>query len=304
MSDAGGRARGGLWYGLAAYGLWGVMPLYFRAVADISPTELLAHRIVWSAAFLAVVVSVARQWPALAAALRRRRTRGLLAVSTALIGANWYLFIYGVASGRVVETSLGYFINPLVNVVLGVAVFGERLRPAQAAAVALATAGVAYLIVAQGEPPWLGLTLAVSFALYALVRKVAPVEALAGLTAETLLLLPAAAAALGAWLWLGTAGFAQHGPVIDLLLLSSGLVTAVPLLFFNVAARRLPLATLGLLQYLTPTMQFLMAVLLFGEGFGPARQVSFALIWAGLALVTAEAAWRRGRQAAQAAAAR
>jgi chloramphenicol-sensitive protein RarD len=296
VSDRRGEKHGGLMYGLAAYGLWGVMPVYFRAVAGVAAIELLAHRIVWGLLFLVVAVSLARRWPDLAACLRQPRTRWLLAASTALLAVNWYVFIYGVSSGRVVETSLGYFINPLVNVVLGVLIFRERLRGAQAAAVALAAAGVVYLIWAEGRPPWIGLCLAVSFALYGLVRKVAPVEALAGLTAETLLLFPLAAGFLLWWHHQPGAAFTYQGPAIDLLLLASGVVTAVPLLFFGLAARRLPLTTLGLLQYLTPTMQFLLAVLAFGEPFTAARQVSFGLIWAALALVTAETLWRRARR--------
>jgi chloramphenicol-sensitive protein RarD len=278
----------GLLFGVAAYGFWGVLPVYFRAVGGVAPTEFLAHRIVWSFLLLAAVLTLWRRWPELARTLRTRHTRSLLAVSALLIATNWLVYLHGVMTQRVIQTSLGYFINPLVSVVLGVVFFRERLRGGQWLAVALAAAGVAYYVLAGREWPWIALVLAGSFGLYGLVRKAAPVEALVGLSAETLLLFPAAAGFLGYWQSQGTLGFGSRGGWLDALLLLSGVVTTVPLLCFGAAARRLPLSTLGFLQYLAPTLQLLLAVTLFGEPFRPDQRWSFGLVWAALALFTAE----------------
>ena len=193
------RSHAGLVYGLAAYGLWGLMPLYFRIVADVNPLELLAHRIVWCVVLLAALMTAFRRWPEVWACLRRPKTCGLLAASTVLIAVNWYAFIVGVSTRQVVQNSLGYFINPLFSILLGVVVLGERLRGAQWAALALASAGLAYLIVAGGELPIIALALATSFSLYGLVRKVVHVDSLVGLTVETLFLAPVAASALVLW---------------------------------------------------------------------------------------------------------
>jgi chloramphenicol-sensitive protein RarD len=262
------------------------MPLYFRAVAAVTPLELLAHRVVWSVAFLVLLLAVLRRWGALRRALAPGRTRWLLLGSTVLIAANWILFIYGVWSGRVLQNSLGYFINPLLSVVLGVAFFRERLRPAQWLGLSLATAGLVHLVVAAGEFPWVAVALACSFALYGLLRKLAPVDALVGLSVETLFLLPASAGFLLAWGAAGRSAFLSQGWRLDALLLLSGVITAVPLLCFGQAARRLRLSTLGFLQYLAPSLQFVQAVTLFGEPFEPAQQVCFAAIWSALALVS------------------
>lgn len=286
-------SRAGLLFGLAAYGLWGVLPLYFRAVAVVPPLELLAHRIVWSVLILAVLITVLGRWPVVAAALRLPRTRWLLLATTLLIALNWFIFICSVTSGQVMQSSLGYFINPLLNVLLGLVVFRERLRPVQWLALALAAGGLVYLVVRLGELPWIALTLACSFALYGLFRKIVPVDALVGLTVETLLLLPAAAAFLAVRHGNGTASFGQVGGQIDVLLAVSGAVTTVPLLCFVAAARRLRLTTLGFLQYLAPSLQFLIAVLVLDEPFQPVQQVSFALIWAALVLVTLDSFGRR-----------
>ena len=188
-----GVSRSGLIYGVAAYGLWGVLPLYFRAVRDVPPLELLAHRIVWSVVLLAGVIWYLRRWGELWRCLSRAPARWMMAGSTVLIAINWFLFIYGVSINQIVQNSLGYFINPLLNILIGVLIFHERLRPAQWAALGLAAVGLAYLIVMLGEVPWIALGLASSFALYGLLRKLAPVESLVGLTAETVLLAPAAA---------------------------------------------------------------------------------------------------------------
>jgi chloramphenicol-sensitive protein RarD len=277
---------GGLIFALAAYGLWGVMPLYFRAVANVRPIEVLAHRVVWSVLFLAGLLTVLGAWPAVRASLANPRTRRVLVASTLLIASNWFVFICGVSTGQVVQASLGYYINPLLNVLLGVLLFRERLRRAQWLGLALAAAGLVYLVVAQGEWPWLALFLAGSFAAYGALRKVARVDAVVGLSIETLLLLPAALGMMAYWNWEGRLGLGALGTGTDLLLLAAGVVTAVPLLCFGAAARRLPLSTLGFVQYLSPTLSFLLAVLYLGEPFRPAQQVCFGLIWSALLLVS------------------
>jgi chloramphenicol-sensitive protein RarD len=285
-------SRAGLAYAVAAFGLWGVMPIYFRALDTVSPLELLCHRIVWSVVLLAVLVTALGRWRHVRACLADRRTRSLLLISTTLIAANWFVFIYGVSKQMIVQNSLGYFINPLLNILIGVCVFRERLRSAQWLALLLATAGLVYLIAVGGDWPWIAFFLAGSFALYGLIRKVSPIDTLLALTVETLLVTPAALAWL-VWLtWTGAGSMGRLGWDVDALLLLSGVVTIAPLFCFGQAARMLRMSTLGFIQYLAPTLQFLMAVLLFGESFGPARQVSFALIWSALALVSIDSLLR------------
>ena len=283
------RSHAGLVYGLAAYGLWGLMPLYFRVVAEVAPLELLSHRIVWSVVLLAGLLTILRRWPKVWACLRQPKTCGLLVASTILIAINWYFFIVGVSTKQVVQNSLGYFINPLFSILLGVVVFRERLRGAQWVALALASCGLGYLVVEGDQFPVIALSLAGSFSLYGLVRKVAPVESLVGLTIETLFLTPLAAGALVFWASRGELMLGTLGTRVDSAVLASGVVTAVPLLCFGAAARRLPLSTMGFLQYLAPTLQFLIAVLVLGEPFLPAQQVGFPFIWSALVIVTIDA---------------
>ncbi len=290
-------SRDGLLYGLAAYGLWGLVPVYFKAVAHVSPFEVLAHRVVWSVVFLAAVVTLLRRWPDLGRCLRRPRLMTALFVSAVLIAVNWLVYIHGVGTGRIVHTSLGYYITPLVNVLLGLLVFRERMRPTQWAALGLATAGVLILVFAAGELPWIALCIAASFGLYGLVRKKAAVDSLVGLTVETLVLLPAALVALAFWASVGTLAWGTADRTTDLLLASSGVVTAVPLLCFGRAARRLPLSTLGFLQYLAPSLQFLQAVFLYDEPFTRERLVSFGCIWTALVLYSLDSALAFRRRA-------
>jgi chloramphenicol-sensitive protein RarD len=285
-------------YGLAAYGWWGLMPLYFKAVGAVKPAELLAHRIVWSLVLLAAALTLWRRWPHLRRCLGDRRVRLLLCFSAVLVGVNWLVYIHGVASQRIVQTSLGYFINPLLSILLGLAFFRERLRAWQWVAVVLAAAGVAWHLWGVGELPWIALTVAGSWALYGLVRKVAPVDALVGLTVETLVLVVPALGFLAWDGWRQTNAFGRGGWQTDALVLASGVVTAVPLLCFGAAARRLRLSTLGFLQYLAPSMQLALGVLLYGEAFGTERAVSFGLIWSGLAVLTVESILVRRRRAA------
>ncbi len=285
--------RLGLAYGLAAYGSWGVLPLYFKAVAAAPPLELLSHRVVWAQLLLLGLCARQGLLPELREALRPGRTLLRLAASTVLIAINWLLYIWAVTGGHVLEASLGYYINPLFSILLGVAVLRERLaRPVLLAAL-VAAAGVAWLTYQLGQPPWLALSLAVSFGLYGLLRKLVPVGALVGLTVETTLLLPFALAYFAWAAGTGRMVFRTQGPALDVALLFAGLVTAVPLLFFTGAARRLPLMTIGFLQYLSPSIQFLMAIALFGEPFSHARGVAFACIWIALAIVAVHSARRR-----------
>jgi len=280
--------RAGVASGLAAYGLWGLFPLYFTLLEPAGGLEIVAHRVVWSLVFIGLLLTVVRRWPHVRAAVADRRTVLVLLGAAVLIAANWLVFVYGVNSGHVVETSLGYFINPLVSVLLGVVVFAERLRALQWVAVGIAAVAVAVLTVDYGRPPWIALTLAATFGLYGLMKKLVRVEAAPGLFIETaLVVLPAAVvlAVLHAQ-GEGTAGNAGTGHL--LLLLSSGIATAVPLLLFASATRRIPLSTVGLLQYVTPLMQLAIGVFVYREPMPPARLAGFVIVWIALAVFTAD----------------
>ena len=272
---------------MLAYLLWGLFPLYWPLLRPAAAVEILAHRVVWSGVVVAAILALTGGF-AWMRSLDRRRA-GLLALAAVLISVNWGMFIYGVNSDQVVETSLGYFINPLVTVALAVAVLGERLRRRQLVAVGIAALAVIVLTIDYGRPPWIALTLAFSFALYGLVKKRADVDGIRSLAVETSFL---AAPALGYLLWLGATGagtFTSEGPGHTALLMAGGVATAVPLMLFGVAAIRVPLTTLGLLQYMTPTMQFLIGVLLYGEPMPLSRLVGFVLVWVALALFTVDA---------------
>lgn len=285
----------GAGYALGAFGLWGLFPLYFKAVAWVPAPEVLAHRIVWSVAWVALLLLLLRQWRDVRAALGHRRTVARLFVSAVLIATNWLVFIWAVAQGRVLETSLGYFMTPLVSVLLGRLVLGEALARLQWVAVGLAALGVGYLLAGVGTLPWVSLVLAATFGSYGLARKTTVVTAAPGLFVETLLLAPLAIAYLA--LLGGDNAFGAHGPAGDLLLIAAGLVTAAPLILFAQAARRLRLASVGLFQYLTPTGHLLLAVFAFGEAFTVDHAITFGCIWVALALYSFSA-WRRPRAAA------
>jgi chloramphenicol-sensitive protein RarD len=284
-----------------AYTLWGLFPLYIKQIAHIPPLEIVLHRSAWSLVVVFGLLALLRRFAWLPPVLRQPRTLALFATSALLLGGNWLLYVWAVNSGHVLDASLGYFINPLVNVLLGVAVLHERPRPLQWAAVALAAAGVLWLAVGVGHVPWVSLVLAASFGLYGLLRKTATLGALEGLTLETLLLAPIAFGGI-AWLaWQGI-GHLGHPPLADnLLLLAAGPATAVPLLLFASAARRVSMATLGLMQYLSPSIQFFLGVFLYREPFSTGRGIGFLLIWAALALYSAES-WRMLRRQRAAAA--
>ena len=291
----------GVLHALGAYSIWGVLPVYWKWLSALPAPAILAHRIVWSLLFSALLLTVTRRWRDLRAVLAGRSTLVPLVASASLIGGNWLVFIWAVNHDRVLETSLGYYLTPLANVALGRAFLAERLSGLQLAAVGLAGAGVLQQAVGLDAPPWIALFLATTFALYGLVRKLAPVSPIPGLAVETLLLAPAALAYL-AWLSLrGGGAFPAGAPGTSALLLASGAVTAIPLLLFAAAARRLPLSTLGFFQYIGPTLTLVVAVGVFGEPFTRRHAVTFGFIWAALLLFSLSSAtgWRRGRASAR-----
>lgn len=288
----------GIWYGLAAYSIWGLFPLYWRLFPGVSAVQILAHRIVWSFVVLVVTMAWSRRMTRAGLERLNRRVVGVYAVAAALIGVNWFLYVYGVNNGFVVETSLGYYITPLVNVVMGVLIFRERLRTVQWVAVGLACLGVLRLEAAYGRLPWIALGLAVSFGSYGLAKKKAVLPALEGLTVETTVLVMPAAFYLLSLHQAGRGAFLTSGPVVDLLLVAGGIVTVVPLLLFASAVRQVPLTVIGVLQYVSPTIQFFLGVFLFREPFSQAQLSGFALVWVGLALFGIDGA--RTRMAAPA----
>lgn len=269
---------------LAAFSIWGLAPIYFKAIAQAPVLEVLAHRVVWSAPLLLILIVLWRRMPALRVALRDKRTLLLLTFSTILLSVNWVIFIWAITDGRVLESSLGYYINPLMNMLLGVAVLRERLSLWQGIAVVLAVAGVLNLIFQVGAVPWVSLSLAGTFSVYGLIRKTMTLNSVEGLFAETVLLLPLALLYL---IYLGVTGTGSLGAydrMTDGLLLAAGIITALPLLAFASAARRLNYVTVGFFQYIAPTGHFLLAVFVYAEPFSQAHLVTFALIWTALAI--------------------
>ena len=281
------HVRRGLIYGATAYLIWGLFPLYFPLLTPAGSLEILAHRMIWSLVVSAVVLTVVHGWPEIRAT--PPRVWLLVLAGAVLIAINWGIYIWAVNNGSVVEAALGYFINPLVSVLMGVLIFGERLRIGQWLAVALAASAVAVLAFAGGSVPWIALSLAASFACYGLVKKVIPLRPTSSLTAEGMILVLPAIGYLTFLQWHGGATLTGYGAGHVLLLASSGVVTCVPLLAFAVAAQALPLSVLGLLQYLTPVAQFLLGVLWFHEAMPTYRWVGFALVWAALVIMSAEA---------------
>ncbi|MEK0416520.1 MAG: hypothetical protein RI949_526 [Pseudomonadota bacterium] len=279
----------GFLYAALAFGLWGIFPLYFREVASVSPLEVVLHRSVWSLLFLTVLLTALRRWAWLPALLKQPRQLALFTLSAWLLACNWFVYVYAVHESAVVEASLGYFINPLLNVVLGVVVLHERLRPVQWLAVALAAAGVLWLTWLLGHPPWIALLLAGSFGFYGLIRKIAPLGALEGLMVENLALAPVVVPWLLWWSLSGGGALSRGDWTLNLWLLLAGPLTALPLLAFAAGARRLKLATLGLVQYLGPSLQLALGVWVFHEPFDRGRLVGFALTWAALAVYSGDA---------------
>lgn len=292
------RSRG-MTCAVGAYALWGLMPIYWKSIQAVPAPQLLAHRVLWSAAALVAVLALRRQLGGLWQAFRLPATRRITALAGGLIAMNWLTYVWAVNSGHILDTSLGYFINPLLNVVLGVLVLKERLRPAQWMAVALAALGVVALGFLRGTAPWIALTLAGSFGIYSLVKKTSPLGSVTGLALETLLLTPVAAL----WLFLvlrgGLGPVGGHDASSWLLVAATGPVTALPLLLFAAGARRIPLSTLGLLQYLAPSTQFLIGWTLYGERVPAAQLAAYGVVWLALALFAAEG-FLRSRRAAKA----
>ena len=288
--------RTGIINATLAFLCWGLFPIYFHSLHDVPPGQILAHRVLWSLLFLAIVLTVRRQWKWLPAVLRQPRVIASFVASAFLLSANGLVYIWAVNNGHVIEASLGYFINPLVNIMFGYLLLKERLRAGQWAAIALAALGVAWLTWQAGTVPWIALILASSFGAYGLMRKTAALGALEGLSFETMVLFPLA---LGYVIWLSLHGQNSfiNSPADSTrwLLAAAGPITAIPLLMFAAGARKIPLSVLGLLQYISPTIQFLLGVWLFHEAFSAERMVGFLLIWSALALYAAEGLWRNRR---------
>ncbi|CAN7531402.1 EamA family transporter RarD [Acidovorax sp. LjRoot38] len=285
----------GILYAALAYIAWGLFPLYFKQVADVPSLEVVMHRTLWSLVFVFGVLMVRRQWSWMGTVLRQPKVLAAFVLSAMLLSGNWLTYVWAVQNQHVVDASLGYFILPLVNVALGFVFLRERPRSGQWMAVAVAAAGVLWLAVQAGRLPWIALLLALSFGFYGLLRKVAVLGALEGLALETLVLAPVAAVVLGWWAWQGQGALVQGTPATVGWLLLAGPMTAVPLLLFAAGARLIPMSTLGILQYISPSLQFALGVWLFHEPFEPARLVGFVLIWAALLVYSMEGWWTRRR---------
>lgn len=286
----------GIGFGLIAYGIWGFFPLFFHQLAHVSPLDVLSNRALWACLFVGLLLTLRQRWGKVLAALKSPRQFAMLALAAYLVGSNWLIFLWAVGHQQVVASSLGYFLTPLINVLLGLVVLKERLNRLEWISVGLAVAAIANEVIALGSLPWISLALAATFGTYGLVRKQVPVDALSGLWLETLAMLPACGIYA---IWQAGNGhlvYAAHDLTTSLLLLGSGILTALPLIAFAAATQRLDLATVGMLMYINPTMQFLTAVFVFDEPMQTARLVSFALIWAGL-FVFSWSMWQKYRQA-------
>ena len=296
-ADMTGRRRftpeetAGLTFGVSGFLIWGLTPLYFKALGPLPAMEITAHRFVWSLVFMTIVMTAGRQWPAVARAIADRRVIAILLVTALLIGVNWWVFIHAVVVDRIVAASIGYFMNPVVSVLLGFVILRERLSAFQWVAVALASAGVLTQVVAYGTVPWITLVLAFTFATYGLIRKTAPVSASSGLLIETALLFPVAFGILAWFEFEGSGAFGSRGPGFAALLAFAGVATGLPLLLYAAGAKRIKLATMGLLQYIAPSGNLLIAVWVFDEPFTGVEALTFAFIWLALIIYTAEI-WR------------
>jgi chloramphenicol-sensitive protein RarD len=286
----------GVLYAALAYIAWGLFPIFFKQLSNVNAFEVVMHRMVWSLVFLIGVLAVLRRWAWLRDVARQPRVLAAFAASALLLSANWSVYVWAVQNAHLVDASLGYFILPLVNVAFGFAFLQERPRPVQWLAVVVAAAGVVWLTVQAGRLPWVALVLAISFGIYGLLRKVASLGALEGLTLETMLLAPFALGLLGWWTWHGQGALVQGSASTMGWLLLGGPLTAIPLLLFAAGARRIPLATLGILQYISPSLQMLLGVWLYGEAFDPARAIGFYLIWLALVIYTLDSLWSGRKQ--------
>ncbi len=285
----GSSLRTGLIAGVTAYGLWGFFPMYFPLLEPAGALEILAHRIAWSLVVSLLLVAATRGWGKIRAVLRNRRVMGLLVASATLISVNWGVYIWAVNSGHVVEAALGYFVNPLISVLLGVVLLRERMRPLQWAAFAIAAVAVLVLTLGYGALPWVALVLAVSFGMYGLCKKLAGIESIPSMTVETAITFPFAIAYLLFLQTQGTLVFGHSSLANTLLLAGCGVITVVPLLLFNASAVRVPLSIVGLMQYLTPVLQFCVGVFIFGEQMPPVRWIGFVIVWLALVIFTVDA---------------
>lgn len=287
----------GLLYAAGAYIAWGILPIFWKALHTVPALEILSHRISWALLVALVFCAVRGRLQWLGQALRNRKTVLVFAASGFLLGINWLIYIWAVNAGYVIESSLGYFITPLVNVLLGVVFLRERLRAGQAAAVVVALAGVVFLAIQYGRLPWIALILALSFGAYGLLRKTAPIGGVEGLTLETLLIAPPALVYLIFLEINGSAAFAHTDPLTTIMLASTGILTCIPLLLFSAGARRITMTSLGILQYIAPSIQFGLGVLVYGEILSPAQLAGFCLIWLALAIYTIDGMLRSGMRA-------
>jgi chloramphenicol-sensitive protein RarD len=278
----------GIWNGLTAYVMWGFFPIYWKLLHDVPALQVIGHRIGWSFLLLIGVILATNQWKNFRSAALAPKVIGIYAIAGVLLTINWLVYVWGVNAGFIVETSLGYFINPLISVLLGMVFLRERLRTLQWMPVGLAAVGVLYLTVTYGRLPWIALSLAFSFGVYGLVKKLAPLGSLYGLTLETALVFPAALLYLGFAQTTGTGAFLHRGVLIDFLLIGTGAVTSIPLLMFASAARQIPLTMIGILQYIAPTLQFLIGVFLYHEPFDQSRLIGFSLVWLALVIFWVE----------------
>ncbi|HUE97691.1 MAG TPA: EamA family transporter RarD [Anaerolineales bacterium] len=278
----------GILNGLAAYAMWGFFPIYWKLLQQVPALQVIGHRIAWSFILLVVVLVLTRQWKDFRSVALTPKTVAIYSIAAILLSVNWLIYVWGVNSGFIVETSLGYFINPLISVLLGVIFLRERLRTIQWIPVGLAAAGVLYLTLAYGRLPWIALSLAFSFGIYGLVKKIAPLGSLYGLTLETALVFPIALVYLAFVDFTGTGLFLHESLSVDLLLIGTGVVTSIPLLMFASAARQIPLTMIGVLQYIAPTLQFLIGVFLYHEPFDRSRLIGFGLVWLALIIFWVE----------------
>jgi chloramphenicol-sensitive protein RarD len=278
----------GIWNGLSAYILWGFFPIYWKLLHNVPALQVIGHRITWSFILLIIVILATKQWKNFRSAALEPKTIAIYSIAAVLLSINWLIYVWGVNAGFIVETSLGYFINPLISVLLGVLFLREKLRTMQWIPIGLAAAGVIYLTVTYGRLPWIALSLAVSFGIYGLVKKLAPLGSLYGLTLETALVFPIALVYLAFVGFSGTGSFLQEGALTDILLIGTGAVTSIPLLMFASAARQIPLTMIGVLQYVAPTLQFLIGVFLYHEPFDQSRLIGFGLVWLALIIFWVE----------------
>jgi chloramphenicol-sensitive protein RarD len=278
----------GIWYGIGAYALWGFFPIYWKFLHNVPALQVIGHRISWSFILLLAYIVLIGQWQAFRASAMNWRTIGIYSIAAILLSFNWLIYVWGVNAGFIVETSLGYFINPLLSVLLGVVFLRERLRPLQWIPVGLATIGVIYLTFAYGRLPWIALSLAFTFGFYGFVKKLSPLGSLHGLTLETAIVFPIALAYILFIDIKGSGAFLHNGPLVDIFLIGAGVVTTIPLLMFASAAKQIPLTVVGLLQYIAPTLQFLIGVFVYREPFDHAHFVGFSIVWVALLVFAVE----------------